>query len=869
MAQTLVGALRVTLGIDSAEFTRGMDRAQRKAGTSSSAIQKSLSGIGRAVAGLAAGFSAFTAARAFLDIADKAKSLDAQLKLATNTFGSFNQAQVDARRIAEVTRSGLEETAKLYGNFVRATEQLGGTQAEASRATETFSKALKIGGAGAAEAASATLQFGQALASGVLRGDEFNSIAEASPRILRLLADALGVPQGKLRELAAEGQLTSDILFKALTDTRFTAGIDEEFRSLPVTFGEAMQQIENAAIITFGAFDRGGEFSKALASFVIGGTGGFAEMERAAEDLGISIRSEFDGLANVIQSFIADAEAEFASLRSAFDPMLSGAFNAFDQIDQRARSTAEYVRGALQLIDDLRNAPADAVNMLGNQTGLNRIRGGRRVLGTGEFAPRRSNIAGAWAAGEQASQARLQGEAQQRRAGAALGVSNFQRYLNDPTKYDLLGNPINPAGRRPAPTAAAGGKAKGGGRGKSAEQLEREAQRQRERAIKDQYELDRQQIDEQRDLLSAQRSLSKDYVERAGIAVQMIDLDEKAKKRQIELDVALGQISSAEGERRAKLVEQLAILDRQLEWQDTEEQRQREIDRLSDVEFGLQRDKLDREARLSETAAERREVELRILDLVYQQERQAIARLRAGTIEDQQQADMRERALNGAYAGDRAAIMQQTRGPWEQFLTSLPTTAAKANEALELVAANGMADLVDGLADAMSGARSLGDVFSQVSKRIVADLIRIQLQKAIVGGLQGVLGGIFGGGIPSTAAVGQMNAGAYAAFSNALPRLAGGGAITVGGKGGLDTNLLSINGRPVAMVNKGERIRVDPNSPGRGGGGSGGGIAQIVPSPYFDVVVDGRVVQTGAPMVSSGIRQNNQAQAFRASRRVA
>lgn len=869
MAQSLIGALRVTLGIDSAEFTRGMDRAQRKASTGSNAIQKSLAGIGRAVAGLAAGFSAFTAARAFLDIADKAKSLDAQLKLATATFGSFNQAQVDARRIAESTRSGLEETAKLYGNFVRATEQIGGTQAEASRATETFSKALKIGGADANAAASATLQFGQALASGVLRGDEFNSIAEASPRILRLLADAMGIPQGKLRELAAEGQLTSDVLFRALTDRRFTDGIDEEFRSLPVTFGEAMQQVENAAIITFGAFDRGGEFSKAIANFVINGTGGFAEMERAAEEFGISVRSEFDGIASAIQSLIADAQSEFETLRSAFDPMLGGAFNAFDQIDQRAKSSAEYIRSALQLLDDLRNAPADAVNMLGNQTGLNRIRGGRRVLGTGEFAPRRSRLAAGFSEANERRQLQLQGEAQQRRAGAALGVSNFQRYLNDPTKYDLLGNPIKPAGRRTTTPTAAGGKAKGGGRGKSAEQLEKQAERDRQRAIKDQYDLDRQQIDEQRDMVAAQRALSKDYVERAGLAVEMIDLDEKAKKRQIEMDVSLGQISAAEGERRTKLVEQLAILDRQLEWQDTEEQRQREIERLTDVEFGLQRDKLDREARLSETAAERREVELRILDLVYEQERQAIARLRAGSVEDQQQADLRERALNGAYSGDRAAIMQQTRGPWEQFLTSLPTTAAKANEALELVAANGMADLVDGLADAMSGARSLGDVFSQVSKRIVADLIRIQLQKAIVGGLQGVLGGIFGGGIPSTAAVGQMNAGAYAAFSGSLPRLAGGGTIDVRGKGGLDTNLLSINGRPVAMVNKGERIRVDPNSPGRGGAGGGGGIAQIVPSPYFDVVVDGRVVQTGGPMVSSGIRQNNQAQAFRSTRRVA
>src|SRR5574338_259213 len=82
--------------------------------------------------------------------------------------------------------------------------------------TESISQALRISGASAAEAQSSLLQFGQALASGVLRGEEFNSVVENSPRLAKALADGLNVPIGRLRKLAAEGRLTADVVVNAL-----------------------------------------------------------------------------------------------------------------------------------------------------------------------------------------------------------------------------------------------------------------------------------------------------------------------------------------------------------------------------------------------------------------------------------------------------------------------------------------------------------------------------------------------------------------------------------------------------------------------------------------------------------------------------
>jgi tape measure domain-containing protein len=86
--------------------------------------------------------------------------------------------------------------------------------------TESISQALRLSGASATEAQSSLLQFGQALASGVLRGEEFNSVVENSPRLAQALADGLNVPIGRLRKLAEEGRLTADVVVNAPTRTR-------------------------------------------------------------------------------------------------------------------------------------------------------------------------------------------------------------------------------------------------------------------------------------------------------------------------------------------------------------------------------------------------------------------------------------------------------------------------------------------------------------------------------------------------------------------------------------------------------------------------------------------------------------------------
>lgn len=780
MPGELIGALRVSLGIDTAEFGRGMDRARKQASSGAAGIEKALSSVGRTLTGLVAGFSAVTIGRTFLDIADKAKGLDAQLKLATASFGSFNQAQEDTRRIAADTRSGLIETASLYGSFTRTAQELGSTQENAAQATETFTKALKIGGAGTAQVQSATLQMGQALASANVQWEELGQILEASPRLARVFTDALGVTRAELKKMAEDGKLSGKMLFDALNRQDITKEIDAEFRTLPKTFSEAMQQVENAALVTFGAFDQGGQFSTILSDFVTGGSEGFADLATSAEKAGIDMRATFEGLAD------------------AFEPMLEGALSAFEEIGLDSRSLARQIRDDFSIIlngiDAVRNADNSVENWIRGKVGLSP--NGEAPSDFGGRYDRRSR--------SYANDANLR---RQDRAVDRL----FERANGRTPKPSQIGDWLRGEGSfGPRKLAGAAGESDADRkkREREAAAAARKAQREREEALRQQYAIDREQIDGQRDLLSAQQRLTIDYVERDKIAAELVDLDRAATEKQIAFDLAMGDINEKEAQRRRTLADQLQVLDKQLISMEQERKRQEEAAYLAGVDFSLQREALQAQSALAQTAAERREVELRILDLAYQEQRDRIARLRAtGEWRDAEEAARIEASLPAAYDRDRASVMQGTRGPWEQFMASLPDTAAKANEALEAVAAGGMSSLVDGLADAIAGARSLGDVFKNVAQQIVADLIRIQLQKALVGALGNSLGGLLGLGGGS----GIQWKGTAGLDTSGLPALASGGVISVLGNRGVDTNLLSINGMPAAMVNRGERISVAKN----------------------------------------------------------
>lgn len=213
--------------------------------------------------GLKTGFNAITAGLAALGIgatakeigqtADEFKSLTARIDLATAKSGNFTTAFEGVKNIAIETRTNLTTTAELFSRVKIAADQLGYSQERALNLTQLVNKSLIVGGGLAASNEAAVYQFNQALQSGVLRGEEFNSVMEQAPRLARALADGLGVPIGKMREMAGQGKLTSDVIVKALESQG--EALSKEFAKMPVTIGQAITNLKTAWTLYIGEAD--------------------------------------------------------------------------------------------------------------------------------------------------------------------------------------------------------------------------------------------------------------------------------------------------------------------------------------------------------------------------------------------------------------------------------------------------------------------------------------------------------------------------------------------------------------------------------------------------------------------------------------
>ncbi|MDH0199958.1 tape measure protein [Comamonas aquatica] len=198
-----------------------------------------------------------------VQIADAWNMMSARLKLATAGQREYTVAQKELFAIAQRIGVPIQETATLYGKLQQAVRMLGGEQKDALSLTESISQALRISGASATEAQSSLLQFGQALASGVLRGEEFNSVVENSPRLAKALADGLNVPIGRLRKLAEEGRLTADVVVNALMSQKDK--LAAEYAQLPVTVSQAFTRLSNVFGQWISKLDESTGFTKKLA----------------------------------------------------------------------------------------------------------------------------------------------------------------------------------------------------------------------------------------------------------------------------------------------------------------------------------------------------------------------------------------------------------------------------------------------------------------------------------------------------------------------------------------------------------------------------------------------------------------------------
>lgn len=193
---------------------------------------------------IAVATGAVSLAKSFLGMADQQTQITARLNLMNDGLQSTAELQDMIYASAQRTRSEYATTTQVVAGLGQRAGNAFSSNAEIVQFAENLNKQFKIAGASQQEISSASLQLTQALGSGVLRGEELNAVFESAPNIIQTIADYLGEPIGSIREMAADGQITAEIVKNAML--KATDKINAEFRQMPMTLAEAFTMGKNS-----------------------------------------------------------------------------------------------------------------------------------------------------------------------------------------------------------------------------------------------------------------------------------------------------------------------------------------------------------------------------------------------------------------------------------------------------------------------------------------------------------------------------------------------------------------------------------------------------------------------------------------------
>lgn len=371
--------------------------------------------------------------RELIKYSDSWKGINSQIRQVTESEKELLAVRELVVKTAKETRSDLEATTKLYTALDRATTHLGVSTEKQIELTKTINNLFLSGGKSAEEASGAIRQLTQGLESGALRGDEFNSVAENAPRILDALAASTGKARGELREFAATGGITAEILVKALSD------YNEEAQKLAdqteKTFGQSME------IATTNMTEFVGELDSV--NSVIGGLGSGLESLSANMDalssavgagatvLGLSL------LPPLYKTILAQKEAVVASIASAKAAESAAAASVKQAAAEKALSASK-VLGLKDTLAAINSELAlESVRMKAQISDIGRIQSSTRFA---EISAARLAITNQLTAAEAraATAATAMGIAQDKLASSAAKATIATNALGVATKF-LLG----------------------------------------------------------------------------------------------------------------------------------------------------------------------------------------------------------------------------------------------------------------------------------------------------------------------------------------------------------------------------------------------------------------------------------------------
>ncbi|CAN7598785.1 tape measure protein [Bosea sp. LjRoot237] len=340
-----VEALSILLEVQATKFENAMRRQNAQFNRISKQIEDRASAMESNVSGSFDKLARIVGGAAVLNELKKLSDgwLEAtnKIKAAGIGEGVANAAANEISDIATRSRTGFAEVADLYARLTRTGKDFGATQGEIAVATETVSKALKVSGASAAETQSTLVQLGQALGSGRLQGDELRSLLENAPVVVQAIAKEFGVAVGALKDLGAEGKLTSDRVFRALVNA--APEVAAAFAKTQASISDSFTMLQNAALKFVGNSQQMGVAASAASTsiqFLAKNIDGVATAAAAVGAV-IAARLVAQGLAPMVAAIGASVTASAAATAS---------IAAIGVRAQLAATSVAALRGALLLV---------------------------------------------------------------------------------------------------------------------------------------------------------------------------------------------------------------------------------------------------------------------------------------------------------------------------------------------------------------------------------------------------------------------------------------------------------------------------------------------------------------------------------------
>lgn len=238
---------RIRIIIDS----RQAQRAAKNLDRGVTRVGRAADNAGFAVNRLASAIASIVAVDKIIKYADAWTEVQNQIIRTVDSQEDLIRTSAELLKVSNDTLTGIKETTAIYTSLSVSTKSLGVTQSEVIGVTKTINNLFREGGKSAAETAGAIRQLGQALESGTLRGDEFNSVAEGAPGILRAVELQTGKTRAELREFAAQGSIDAGLLVKSLQ--AYEKQAQEAADKTTATFSQSLIVAANNATAFVGA----------------------------------------------------------------------------------------------------------------------------------------------------------------------------------------------------------------------------------------------------------------------------------------------------------------------------------------------------------------------------------------------------------------------------------------------------------------------------------------------------------------------------------------------------------------------------------------------------------------------------------------